>query len=524
MTKRAVWTPDRLDLMYQALDESNQNGSGSASWTEACQLIEKKTGFTSQQVVAKIRSLGQKHNPKLSREAFVQNWSNHSAFFRGGSAAKGRQSPRRSGTSGCSSSRASQRGRQSPTATNNLNNGAAAGPRQTQSPKEQPEGLASAKGRDIQSERDDQTPVGQHLASDGDGDEDGEDEEQEDQDYDEEEEDEEDEQGERENEGLLLSAKEGEMIHAYRSYRHTRHFEPAPLSVDIEIRLREVLRSLDRGINAFAKAHPIAHLTTARMTRAPFELARQLLPGPSRTQIEEALRTLFSDPALNVSLVLRGFAIAAVTTWVFQEFPEYEPPSAESALNQNLDIFAEYIPPAARDVREALELNFFEEVVEPTFPALVLEYRAALFDILFSLRVPPEPLSDLPEGQSPEKAPGFAFRQKQQSEWAKHIDKAFLDALNLRSLLAKSSNVFKFKLLRQGERFDAERMTPMIKMYVKANTQHRVLLGLSPVVSCYDRVFGRASTLVSIKAKVALEGFEVDPVVADMVINRPNDP
>ena len=121
-----------------------------------------------------------------------------------------------------------------------------------------------------------------------------------------------------------------EFLDGWRNYRHKRRILARPLNADIERRLCKVLGLLRDGIDAFCNAQPIAHLTTARMTRATFELAQEFLPASGRTQVEESLRTLFGDPTAEISLVLRAFAIAAVNV----RFPRIPSTIAEQSPTQ----------------------------------------------------------------------------------------------------------------------------------------------------------------------------------------------
>ena len=162
-----------------------------------------------------------------------------------------------------------------------------------------------------------------------------------------------------------------------------------------------------------------------------------------------------------------------------------------------------------------MEISHYERIIEPTFPLLARQHKTALFDILFSLRVPLEPHLDEPENSDSDKARDFAYRQQHQAEWATHIEGAFLAALILRSILQKSMNRFSFRMVRLGQKFNPASMVPMVKSYVKATQQHNVLFCLSPVVRSFVRGEEPSSARVNVRAKVTIDGFEVNAMVAE---------
>lgn len=162
-----------------------------------------------------------------------------------------------------------------------------------------------------------------------------------------------------------------------------------------------------------------------------------------------------------------------------------------------------------------MEMSYYEKVVEPTFPILARKHNTALFDVLFSLRVAPEPHLDGPEDPGSENAQDFAFRQQHQAEWTTHVEDAFLVALTLRSTLQKSTYRFNFDMVRLGRKFDPVYMVPMVKPNLQTTQRHSVLLCLSPIVTSFVRGEHPSSERVNVRAKVAIDGFEVNKMAAE---------
>ncbi|OCT52591.1 hypothetical protein CLCR_09994 [Cladophialophora carrionii] len=499
MTKRAiVWTPKKLEKLYEALDEIAETGSGVTPWLEALELMHEKTGLSKVQVSDKLRGLAQKHNLKLNREELVRRWAEVSVYFKEADPntkiVRHSQSPRRSPTrSNRATSRASQRHTQSPKSVNNPNP-----PKHTQ---DQLYGTASneVQGNGEQhnaSSREDDAPTNSGCDNRA---------------------------GNNENNNdaeepvmmLEIEPYEWDMIHAWRDCMHGKRFL-TPMSQDaMRLALSDIWSLLNEGVKSFCKAQPVAHLTTGKMSRPTFELARTFTSGCWRPDVDECLNTLFGDPALNVPLILRAFAAAAITSSLLID-PRQQVPHSITVWRCS--------PDAARDTKEAMEVEYFENVVAPTLPQLAKQYRHDLFDVFSSLRAPLERHFYPQENQNAEDAPDFAFRKQQHSDWATNVEKAFLDALKLRLRLAKSKSLYEFKLIRQGQKFEAESMVPMVPKAERATSQNLVLQCLSPAISYYQRAeHGRSGPRwPQVHAKVILEGLEVDEN-AILGVDDPND-
>ncbi|KAJ9616956.1 hypothetical protein H2200_000676 [Cladophialophora chaetospira] len=490
-----VWTRDKLKQLYGALDEAVKTASGSNLYSAAVDLIVAATGLTKAQVTNKLRALGRELKPNLNKEEFIEKWTANSAQFKKSGSDTGRRSPR-------SSSRASVRASSRPS-----EEGARSKPSQ------------SSKSTTLR-EQDTVHVDHQEAASDGEqdngnhgeqingGDEEG-DKPVSKQPGDNSDEDEED---DSDREEIALEPEEIEMIQAWRRRMENRRFGAPPRTMDTKRLLSNIWRLVNDAVESFCKAQPIAFVSTAKMTRATVDLARTFVNGSGRFQVEECLRTLFGDPALSVSLILRTFASAAITAWVFEEFPQYRAPPENSELGASLEAFAEYIPQAAHETRQALEIRYFETVVEPTFPLLARQYQIDLFDIFLSLRAAPEPHFDSPN-EDPDASQAFQFRQQHQAEWVAHIEAAFLAALNLRSSMAKSTSIFIFNTFRQGDQFDDKRMKAMVETRdtKRITSQHQILLCMSPKITKYRRdTSGQLKDRFPVaEAKVIIEGFEV---------------
>ncbi|ETI24611.1 hypothetical protein G647_03980 [Cladophialophora carrionii CBS 160.54] len=472
MTKRAIWTPRKLEKLYEALDEIAETGSGVTPWPEAFELMHEKTGLSKVQVSDKLRGLGQKHNLKLNREELVRRWAEVSVNFNQ------------------ATSRASHSYTQSPKSDNNPN-----------PPKHTHDQLYGAASNEVQgngeqhndSSREADAPTNSGCDNHADNNENNND-------------------AEEPVMMLEIAPYEWDMIHAWRDFMHGKRFLSPMSREDVSRELSHTWRLLIEGIKSFCKAQPIAHLTTAKLSRPTLELARTFTTGYRRPDVDECLNTLFGDPALNVPLILRAFAAAAITTWVFADFPSYRPPPTGSALAHCLKVLAHFNSHAARDTEEAMEVEYFDNVIAPTLPQLAKQYRHDLFVGFSNLRVPLERHFYPQENQNAENAPDFAFRKQQHSDWAAHIEKAFLVALKLRLELAKSKSVWEFNFIRQGQKLEDNLMVPMVSKAEKPTPKNLVLQCLSPATSYYQR--GErghtGSKCLHVYAKVIVEGLAVN--------------
>lgn len=166
---------------------------------------------------------------------------------------------------------------------------------------------------------------------------------------------------------------------------------------------------------------------------------------------------------------------------------------------------------AVYDIKQTLEVNYFETVIEPSFPSLARQYEIDLFSIFSSLIAIIEPDSDSPRNRRPEDVQSFESRRQHLPEWATHIEKAFLNALKLRLLMAKSDSIFQFELYPLGSQFDANIMEALVPIVSEANLnpEQLTLLCMSPRITSSRRASPLASISVA-EARVVIEGFEVD--------------
>ena len=103
------------------------------------------------------------------------------------------------------------------------------------------------------------------------------------------------------------------LIREWRNFRTKKCFGPKPDEVHIQHALHRVVEHIENGVKSFCEAQPVAHLTAAKLTRAAVELAQTLLQAHGRERVYQSLTTVFGDPALSASLILRAFGAAAVT-------------------------------------------------------------------------------------------------------------------------------------------------------------------------------------------------------------------
>lgn len=279
----AVWTRDRLRQLYDSLDEAVRTASGSHLCSEAVDLAAAATGLTKAQVGNKMRALGRTLSPILKKDAFIQNWTQNATQFKDAISGNPQRSP-------TSSTRTSPR--RSP-----HQDGAQSSASHPVPPIETTSTLHTRDNVHVEHQQPpsiEQQRNGRHGRE-----------------Y--RREDENDDETEAEPDLFRPKPQEIEMIKAWREHMRDKGFGAAPSRTDVTDSLGEIWRSVGHAVKSFCETQPIAFLTTAKMTRATFELARAITGGGSRSDVTECLRTLFGDPAVDVSLGLRAFATAAIT-------------------------------------------------------------------------------------------------------------------------------------------------------------------------------------------------------------------
>jgi hypothetical protein len=129
-----------------------------------------------------------------------------------------------------------------------------------------------------------------------------------------------------------------ELMDTWQYTGHNRRFNEAFESPETQAHFDSILQDIETGVEAFCKAHPFTDLTASKLTSSSLELARKMVLGPKeRSAIEPQLRTLFGDPFLTKEIVLRAFAAAAITYWVFNRpfgtLAPDRPSGTQSSLN-----------------------------------------------------------------------------------------------------------------------------------------------------------------------------------------------
>lgn len=118
------------------------------------------------------------------------------------------------------------------------------------------------------------------------------------------------------------SENEIAMINAWRGFRSRNCYTARAPERETEHTFARILDHIKKGVDSFCEAQSVAHLSTTNMTRGVLELARMLLPVYTREDVEQGMKALFGDAALDLSLILRAFAAAAVTVGSLPSFPE----------------------------------------------------------------------------------------------------------------------------------------------------------------------------------------------------------
>jgi len=279
----------------------------------------------------------------------------------------------------------------------------------------------------------------------------------------------------------------------------------------LEGTMERILGHVKEGVTAFTEAHPVAHISIVRLTEATTTLARSLVPAGGREQTRQKLRGLAGDPALRPSLILRAFAGAAIAKWALEDFPEFPGLPATSVQQQTLLMIKQYLPALSINLTDALEVEYFDSVIAPKLPHLARRFQLELYDILFSLRAPLEPPFDTPTGHQPEDVQAFPERDRRLRDWQIHIENAFLEALQLRLMLAKTGRLFDFELSVQGTGYEDYTMKPLCRIVAEATPENSVLLCLSPIIRSSARqkhMGGGRQESLNVKTYVILEGLQ----------------
>ena len=173
------------------------------------------------------------------------------------------------------------------------------------------------------------------------------------------------------------------------------------------------------------------------------------------------------------------------------------------------------------------QLAYLEDVVEPSLPELAVRYQCNIFDIFFSLRVPPGPPEpwqlDVPQQTSSDR--GIASLRGHQMEYQRSMREAFHTALQFRMQMAKSDpeDQFTASFVHVGEEFDEAWMKVASSQVSDHDltADHSVLLCLCPGINRTTGSFGNRRTDCILKALVMVEGFSIDEELDGYPCYRP---
>ncbi|KAJ9617243.1 hypothetical protein H2200_000964 [Cladophialophora chaetospira] len=492
-----VWTKQEVKELCEGIDEVVKNGYQSVEKAVAhiWRFIKARgSRRTIEEVGEKLVDLGRPH--KLTAAKLMRNWKEH----KGKVTPATNSSPGSSRVSRMSSRQANRTGRGS---TGRSSASISSRPATKGNPKmSENVRLQSSQTSPDQAAREPRIGVDEEVAGE-ENDEEGA----------------EEENGEKASDDVwpasMYAPTEGEikMIQEWRAFKNKKRYQSVSPEEETEQSFRTILEHIESGVEAFCEAQSVAHLSTSRMTRGVLELARILLPVQLRERAEKALKALSGDGALDISLILRAFSMAAVYKWVLIEFPEIPRLMHGSVEAYLLGAFRDYVPSAAQQFQEAVDIQYLENVVEPTLEYKARHCQCELFDIFVSLRVPLESRFDSPQDQATPSGTNSAHRQDHLDQWQQHMDAAFLEALRLRLSMAKSDGIFSFTMVQQGEKFDQAKMSPLAHIYAKVTRDNLVGLCLRPTITYTPRNPSRREVgqiFPQLKALVTVEGFEVN--------------
>ncbi|KEF57013.1 uncharacterized protein A1O9_07203 [Exophiala aquamarina CBS 119918] len=278
------------------------------------------------------------------------------------------------------------------------------------------------------------------------------------------------------------------------AYRYKVHEQP-PLHETVKWRMRDILRDLNGGIDAFMVIRSVSTVGSDGLNTEAIALSELMFWNIPLNELATNLDNLFG-----------GLGMTAKTTSYEDDFDNLPFPRPSHDLRATF-LFGFLQPDTCKMVERGEKVHWLQNVVRPALLGHADDCRKNLFGVFVSLASPPGLQEQGISQAGANHLRTFENRKGHATIWEQRVTSAFHAALELRLELELSRDEYEYRFPSLGEPFEEEWMSAAHSMVGLILLGSKVYACLQPAIISVNRGNPDDDPVTVAKAIVMIEGY-----------------